>query len=69
MPEPLELEVLTPKTDSNIEFINVPPSNNIFNQVGQNDYTLDEALSEFIDNSISARLNNQVLVEIEFCID
>ncbi|MGE7928218.1 ATP-binding protein [Lysinibacillus xylanilyticus] len=44
----------------------VEPSDNLFNELGNNNYDFVELLSELIDNSIAARLENQLLkVEIE----
>lgn len=51
------------------KIINIEPSNNIFEELGNTNYSLEEALSELIDNSISARVDNSVNIEISFYID
>jgi len=45
--------------------IQVNPSNRLFNELGNTDYTTEECLAEFIDNSLSAR-NGTVTVDIVF---
>lgn len=52
-----------------METIQIKPSDNIFQELGNNTYSFDEALSELIDNSIAARLNDRVNVEISFFIN
>lgn len=46
--------------------LSVEPSNNLFNELGNNNYDFVELLSELIDNSIAAKIDNNLLkVEIE----
>lgn len=52
-----------------METIQIKPSDNIFQELGNNTYTFEEAISELIDNSIAARLNDRVNVEISFFIN
>jgi len=52
-----------------METIQIIPSDNIFQELGNNTYSFDEAISELIDNSIAARLNNIVNVEISLFIN
>lgn len=50
--------------------INVQPSNNIFNELGNNIYDYKDLLSELIDNSIAARVSNELLsVKIDVEVD
>jgi hypothetical protein len=50
--------------------INVPPSDNIFHELGNNTYDLKDLISEFIDNSIAAkRPDTRLNVSINFYVD
>lgn len=50
--------------------ITVTPSNNIFNELGNNTYDYKDLLSELIDNSIAARIIGQLLnVRIELYVN
>nr|MBP9758745.1 ATP-binding protein [Candidatus Dojkabacteria bacterium] len=51
------------------EVIKIVPSDNMFYELGKTNYTLEEALSELIDNSISARIDNSLQIDICFKID
>ena len=41
--------------------INVPPSNNLFKELGNTTYNFIDILSELIDNSISSRVKGKLL--------
>jgi len=43
------------------KIVNVEPSNNIFEELGNNNYNFVELLSELIDNSLAARMNDKLL--------
>lgn len=50
--------------------INVPPSNNLFKELGNTTYNFIDILSELIDNSISSRVKGKLLnvnIEIGIC--
>lgn len=50
--------------------ISVLPSNNIFSELGNNTYDYKDLLSEFIDNSLAARITGEVLhVRIEIFVN
>jgi len=52
------------------EVTEVPPSDNIFQELGNNTYDLKDLISELIDNSIAAKRENTPLkVEIDIFID
>ena len=49
--------------------IDVQPSNKLFKELGNNTYDFNDLISEFIDNSISARIKSELLnIEIEIGI-
>ena len=41
--------------------INIKPSDNLFKELGNNTYDFVDLISEFIDNSIAAKLNDEIL--------
>lgn len=49
--------------------INVVPSDNIFQELGQNTYDYKDLLSELIDNSLAAREGRTVQVRIDLYVD
>lgn len=44
------------------EVINIEPSDNLFRELGNNIYDFVDLISEFIDNSIAAKLEDRILV-------
>lgn len=68
--EQLEQQQLEQHQVFNNKIIKIEPSNNIFQELGKTDYTFEEALSELIDNSISAKIEDVDLhVELIFSLD
>lgn len=52
------------------KIINLRPSNNLWKELGNNTYTFDEALSELIDNSISAADKQlECVISVEFYLN
>jgi sensor histidine kinase regulating citrate/malate metabolism len=49
--------------------INVFPSDNIFQELGQNTYDYKDLLSELIDNSLAARDGKSVRVKVDLFVD
>lgn len=49
--------------------ITVEPSNNIFQELGQNTYDYKDLLSELIDNSLAAREGSSVRVSVDVFVD
>ncbi|MXX92538.1 MAG: hypothetical protein F4Y63_03685 [Chloroflexi bacterium] len=56
----------TPKP-VNVTSITVRPSDNVFKELGNNDYDFKDLLSELIDNSLAARVKGE-LVEISITL-
>jgi hypothetical protein len=52
------------------KIVSLRPSNNLWRELGNNTYTFDEALSELVDNSISASEGNtECNISIEFYLN
>ena len=50
--------------------VEIIPSDNLFSELGKNNYDYKDLLSELIDNSIAARVQNELLeVNIEIYVD
>ena len=45
----------------NRTLIKIEPSNNLFKELGNNTYDFVDLISEFIDNSIAAKVENKIL--------
>jgi anti-sigma regulatory factor (Ser/Thr protein kinase) len=62
-------QVMCVKYNNMTRTIKITPADELFTELGNVNYTLDEALSELIDNSISARDGNSISIDLEFYLD